>query len=135
MKLAVPMLALLAVALLTGGAAPISRGPTFDLSWWTIDGGGGTSVGAGFELSGTIGQADPGVSTGGGFTLLGGFWGAPFEQSCPADLDGSGAVDFGDILAILAAWGNAGGPEDLDDSGTVDFGDLLVVLAEWGLCP
>ncbi len=26
-------------------------------------------------------------------------------QSCPADLDESGAVDFGDILAVLAAWG------------------------------
>ena len=53
---------------------------------------------------------------------------------CPADLDGSGAVDFADILAILAAWGNAGGPEDLDGSGTVDFGDILIVLAEWGPC-
>ena len=56
-------------------------------------------------------------------------------SGCPADLDGSGAVDFGDILAVLAAWGNAGGPEDLDGSGTVDFGDLLIVLAEWGPCP
>lgn len=54
---------------------------------------------------------------------------------CVADLDGSGAVDFGDILAILGAWGNAGGPEDLNGSGTVDFGDLLVILGAWGQCP
>ncbi len=54
---------------------------------------------------------------------------------CPADLDDSGAVDFGDILAILAAWGNKGGPEDLDGNGVVDFGDLLIVLAAWGPCP
>ncbi len=54
---------------------------------------------------------------------------------CPADLDGSGAVDIGDILAILAAWGNKGGPEDLDGSGFVDIGDLLAVLANWGPCP
>ena len=47
------------------------------------------------------------------------------ESVCVADLDGSGAVDFGDILAILVAWGNAGGPEDLDGSGVVDFGDIL----------
>ncbi len=53
----------------------------------------------------------------------------------PADLDDSGAVDFGDILAILSAWGNKGGPEDLDGSGTVDFGDILIVLAAWGPCP
>lgn len=55
--------------------------------------------------------------------------------TCAEDLDASGAVDFGDILAILSAWGNAGGPEDLDGSGTVDFGDILRVLAAWGACP
>ena len=53
---------------------------------------------------------------------------------CPADLDGNGAVDFGDVLLILAAWGNKGGPEDLDGNGIVDFGDLLIVLAAWGPC-
>ncbi len=55
-------------------------------------------------------------------------------SDCPADLDDSGAVDFGDILAILLAWGNKGGPEDLDGSGFVDIGDLLIVLAAWGPC-
>jgi len=54
---------------------------------------------------------------------------------CEADLDDSGAVDFGDVLAILAAWGNPGGPEDLDGSGFVDFGDVLAVLSVWGPCP
>jgi hypothetical protein len=60
--------------------------------------------------------------------------GIPDVCQCLADLDESGAVDFGDILAVLAAWGNAGGPEDLDGSGTVGFGDVLVVLASWGPC-
>ncbi len=55
-------------------------------------------------------------------------------EPCPADLDDSGDVGFGDILAILSAWGNKGGPEDLDGSGVVDFGDLLIVLAAWGPC-
>ncbi len=54
---------------------------------------------------------------------------------CPGDIDGNGAVEFGDILAILAAWGNKGGPEDLDGSGFVDIGDLLIVLGSWGPCP
>ena len=36
---------------------------------------------------------------------------------------------------ILAAWGNKGGPEDLDGSGLVDIGDILIVLANWGPCP
>ena len=43
-------------------------------------------------------------------------------------------MDFGDILRVLDAWGNKGGPEDLDGSGTVDFGDLLIVLDAWGPC-
>ena len=56
------------------------------------------------------------------------------SSECPADLDGSGAVDIGDLLAILAAWGNKGGPEDLDGNGVVDIGDLLIVLSSWGPC-
>jgi hypothetical protein len=54
--------------------------------------------------------------------------------ACLGDLDDNGDVGFGDILAILSAWGNAGGAEDLDGSGTVGFGDLLVVLGAWGPC-
>ncbi len=53
---------------------------------------------------------------------------------CPEDLDDSGAVDFGDILAILSAWGGVCAEEDLDGSGAVDFGDLLRVLGNWGPC-
>ena len=49
-------------------------GGGFDLSWSTIDGGGGTSSGGGFALSGTIGQPDAGALSGGDFTLNGGFW-------------------------------------------------------------
>lgn len=57
-------------------------------------------------------------------------------EACPADLDDSGAIDFGDLLAILAAWGPCGDPcpEDLDESNAVDFGDVLEVLAGWGPC-
>ncbi len=55
-------------------------------------------------------------------------------QPCPADLDDDGEVGFSDLLAVLVAWGNKGGPEDLDGSGFVDIGDLLAVLAAWGPC-
>ncbi len=47
----------------------------FDISWFTVDGGGGYSAGGAFELEGTIGQHDAGsVMTGGNFSLSGGFW-------------------------------------------------------------
>jgi hypothetical protein len=48
---------------------------TFDLSWWTVDGGGHTAVSGGaYTLGGTIGQADAGVLSGGVYSLNGGFW-------------------------------------------------------------
>jgi hypothetical protein len=47
----------------------------YDLSWWTVDGGGGASSGGDFSLSGTIGQPDTGVPMSGGeYALTGGFW-------------------------------------------------------------
>jgi hypothetical protein len=49
-------------------------GGQFDLSWSTIDGGGGSSSGGQFTVCGTIGQPDAGKLTGGGFELEGGFW-------------------------------------------------------------
>ena len=53
---------------------------------------------------------------------------------CPVDINGDRVVDVADLLAVLAAWGSAGGAEDLDGSGTVDVGDLLLVLGRWGDC-
>lgn len=50
-------------------------GGGYDLSWSTVDGGGGSSSGGIFSLAGTAGQADAGVMSGGTFTLSGGFWG------------------------------------------------------------
>ena len=50
----------------------------YDLSWYTIDGGGAMrseSIDERYVLSGTIGQPDAGILTGGDYTLGGGFWG------------------------------------------------------------
>ncbi|MCP3905036.1 MAG: hypothetical protein GY715_15540 [Planctomycetes bacterium] len=55
---------------------------------------------------------------------------------CPADLNGDGDVGFGDILAVIGAWGPcACCPEDLDGSGDVGFGDILEIIGNWGPCP
>lgn len=55
---------------------------------------------------------------------------------CVGDTDGSGAVDFTDLLGLLAVWGPcADCPQDLDSSGAVDFDDLLTLLTAWGPCP
>jgi hypothetical protein len=62
------------VLLLSAGLIVLAQGG-YDLSWWTVDGGGYMyCAGGGYELGGTIGQADAGVLTGGGYTLGSGFW-------------------------------------------------------------
>jgi hypothetical protein len=50
-------------------------GGQFNLSWSTIDGGGGVSSGGQFTVTGTAGQPDAGSPLNGGqFSLTGGFW-------------------------------------------------------------
>ncbi len=52
----------------------VAQAQVYDLSWYTIDGGGATSsVGGEYSLGGTIAQPDAGTLTGGVYTLSGGF--------------------------------------------------------------
>lgn len=46
----------------------------YEISWYTIDGGGGTSSGGPYVLVGTIGQPDAGISSGGDYVLNSGYW-------------------------------------------------------------
>ena len=55
----------------------------------------------------------------------------------PYDLDGDGTVGFGDLLAVLSAFGACPAPPvecpaDFDSSGDVGFPDLLQILAAFG---
>jgi len=132
------------VIVLVLGAGSSAFGQSFDLSWYTVDGGGGTSVGGSFELSGTIGQPDAGVPmTGGNFELTGGFWpGAATTAPCLGDFDGNGQVDLADLAVGLAAFGSCSGDPDFlpdfdfDASGCNDLADLAVLLSAFGtICP
>jgi hypothetical protein len=49
----------------------------FQLLWFSIDGGAGSSQGDSFSLSGIIGQPDASQLSGGHYSLGGGFWAAP----------------------------------------------------------
>jgi hypothetical protein len=70
-----------------------------------------------------------------GATLLDGAATGTIVAGCPGDLDGSGAVDGGDLGIMLATWGNGDPLADLDGSGLVDGGDIGLLLAAWGACP
>ena len=57
---------------------------------------------------------------------------------CPADVDGSGAVNGVDLAAILNVWGTSGGKypgADVNHDGIVNGADLSEVLNGWGACP
>jgi hypothetical protein len=86
------------LAILLSGAAAAQGGVQvphsgYDLSWWTVDGGGATfSTGPGYSLGGTLGQPDAGLMAGPGYTLAGGFWPAagqlPYRVYLPLSVRG-----------------------------------------------
>ncbi|HEY4720668.1 MAG TPA: hypothetical protein VII92_02375 [Anaerolineae bacterium] len=60
---------------ITFASTQAQSGSGYNLTWNTIDNGGGTIGNSSYTLSGTIGQADAGAPIGnGGYTLAGGFW-------------------------------------------------------------
>ena len=99
----------------------------YELSWYTIDGGGGRSSGGPYTLTGTIGQPDAAYSAGSGFELLGGFW--PGGPLC--------FVDFESFARFADYWLETGTglPADLyeDEFNIVDGLDLKVFIEQW-LC-
>ena len=70
------LLVLVSVTLLIVAPILAQTGGGYDLTWSSIDGGGGTSSSGGYTLSGTIGQYDASLSSGGSYTFVGGFWAA-----------------------------------------------------------
>jgi len=63
--------------------------------------------------------------------------GDPPVLPCPADINGDGATNVTDLLALLAAWGPCPGgcAADINGDETVNVTDLLALLAAWGPCP
>ena len=115
-------------------AIPVS-GQNYDLSWYTLDGGGATfSTGGTFQLGGTIGQPDAGSSMNGGtFTLTGGFWTAGLGScTCPGDFDGDGARTGDDIQRFVNCYLAAGSGcacADLTGDGILDANDLSTFVS------
>src|SRR5262245_53076464 len=72
------------IVLATVASMPRSiQAQSYNLSWFTIDGGGGASTGGAYAISGTIGQPDAGKATGGNYTLEGGFWSVIQQDGLP----------------------------------------------------
>jgi hypothetical protein len=127
------VLAVLTVCLLLLPTVLAQSGGQYELSWSTIDGGGGQSSGGPYVLTGTIGQPDAAYSAGGNYELLGGFW--PGGPLC--------FVDFEHFARFAEHWlrepcnvGNNfcdGADLYMDEFNIVDRHDLRVFVEEW-LC-
>ena len=138
-------MATLLAAVVTISTAAIAQlaTPSYDLSWNTIDGGGGTSSGATYEVTGTIGQPDatPVAMTGGSYSVAGGFWagGVVPIPTCPADIapqpNGDGMVNIDDLVVVITHWGQTSGPADINHDNIVNIDDLVQVVTHWGMCP
>jgi hypothetical protein len=70
------ILLLLLTLLLAAGAIWAAPNSSFNLPWWTVDGGGAVPPlnGGSYSLQGTTGQADAGMMSNGRYTLNGGYW-------------------------------------------------------------
>ncbi len=123
---------LIGFALVTVTIGSVALGD-YDLSWYTIDGGGDTfSAGGGFELEGTIGQHDASVMTmaGGSFELVGGFWPKANACACLGDMNGDGLKDGLDIQqftdCVIA--GGSCSCADVDAMNGVTIDDVAVFV-------
>lgn len=117
-----------AIVFCAGASAHAQSGGGYEITSYSIDGGGGASTGGGYTLTGTIGQPDTGVSSGGEFVLSAGFW--PGNFGCVVNLTD---------LTVLADWwlaGGAGMPADIDADEDVDMEDFAALAYRWyDTCP
>lgn len=112
MKFLVPLLVLIAALALINRNG-FTQEPTFNLPWFTFDGGGGRSSGSGLEVVGTAGQPDAGVMAGGEFSLSGGFWHEPLATDAAPDLSITHVVtptvaEPGQVVTYIVTFRNDG---------------------------
>lgn len=121
------VIALLMACLLMIVPALAQTGGDYNISWYTIDGGGGgTSSGGPYTLTGTIGQPDAAWCSGGDYEVLGGF--RPGGPLC--------VVEFDDFARFADFWLAGDLTCDLDGSSDVDMGDLEWFADYWlSYCP
>ena len=103
----------------------------YEITWSTIDGGGGRSIGGDFTLTGTIGQPDAAYSSGGNFELLGGFW--PGGPLCFVDFEHFARFAENWLWAECDELNNWCNGADLDHLDGVNELDLKLFVEEW-LC-
>jgi uncharacterized repeat protein (TIGR01451 family) len=111
-RLTVAVLASLALAILASAA----DAQPYDVSWWSVDGGGGASSGGPYVVTGTAGQPDAGGPfAGGAYGLHSGFWSiaaggaiGPQADLSVTKTDGQATAIPGQGITYTIVAGNAG---------------------------
>ena len=99
-----PALLAALLLLLTGTTGAAQTGDGYDLTWNTIDGGGGTSTADPFIVDGTAGQPDAATVGGGAFLLSGGFWAGitTAAAGCVGDCGHNGTVTVDNVVLMTS---------------------------------
>jgi hypothetical protein len=129
------VLLLVAFVWLGFSLSALADGP-YEITWYTIDGGGGTSTGGLYTLTGTIGQPDVAWSIGGLYDLLGGFWpGAPLHEYTGLHYDQRRDVGVPDRWCANVdprqCHGDADGKSQGKREYWVSTNDLDILIAAW----
>jgi uncharacterized repeat protein (TIGR01451 family) len=133
-RLTLTTLAVTAASLLStmAGAQP------YDVSWYTVDGGGGTSSGGSYVLSGTAGQPDAGGPFAGGtYGLHSGFWSiaaggaiGPQADLSVTKTDGQATAVPGQGATYTIVAGNAG-PNAVTGATVTDTPPAALTNVNW----
>ena len=120
-------------------AAPSARAQPYDLSWWTVDGGGATNAAGGpYTLSGTVGQADAGGPfAAAAYLAHSGFWaafagngGLPTADLAITKTDGLGAAVPGTPVSYTIVVSNAG-PSAVTGAAVMDAPPASLTNPTW----
>jgi uncharacterized repeat protein (TIGR01451 family) len=130
-------IALVALLVLVGGRV---HAQSYEVSWWTVDGGGTTVgiVGGTYNVASTVGQPDAGdPHVGGTYALHGGFWaivaGGVVVQQADVDItktNGVSAVLPGQPVTYQIAASNAG-PSAVTGATVSDIPPPLLTGVTW----
>jgi|GEM_PF-491319 len=100
-------------------ALSAAQAQQFSAAWFSVDGGGGLSVGGGYALFGTVGQSDAAVpSSGGGFTLTAGFVPGLYVQETAPSL----SIDASSPGQVRLVWEDPAGDYVLQQAASLDPG-------------
>lgn len=130
---------LIAASIVVLASSVPARAQSYEVSWWTVDGGGTSGMTGGtYAISGTAGQPDAGGPfAGGAFFVTGGFWavagggtGVPMADLSITKTDGVSVVHPGVSLTYVMIATNAG-PSPATNATVSDAPPAALTNVSW----